>query len=181
MKEKLFNIKNQKNQNKIYTYTQHNTKISGLKLKSILLFTKSELKDFIKLISSHILNFLEKTKKISFEAKLGIHARAAGDFTLMSRENWHKLRGYPDLKSQSYIDGYILFMALAINLKQIILEDPMRIYHQGHSRSQHANRPLTSYENYMRDSIKMFKTHQLIIYNDEGWGLSDIFLNEIEI
>ncbi len=181
MKEKLFNIKNQKNQNKIYTYTQHNTKISGLKLKSILLFTKSELKDFIKLISSHILNFLEKTEKISFEAKLGIHASAAGDFTLMSRENWHKLWGYPELKSQSFIDGYILFMALAINLKQIILEDPMRIYHQGHSISQRLNRPFTNYENYMMDSIKMLKTHKLLIYNDENWGLSDISLNEIEI
>ena len=118
---------------------------------------------------------------MGIEEKLGVHAGAAGDFTLMSRENWHKLRGYPELKTQSFIDGYILFMALAINLKQIILEDPMRIYHQGHSRSQHANRPLTSYENYIRDSIKMLKTRKLIIYNDECWGLSDISLNEIEI
>lgn len=172
LREKFFDVRNQKR------ITQLNTKIS---LKSIFHFTKSELKDFVRLIRTHILNFLKKRERLGLEERLGVHAGAAGDFTLMSRENWHKLRGYPELKTQSFIDGYILFMALAINLKQIILEDPMRIYHQGHSRSQHANRPLTSYENYMRDSIKMFKTHQLIIYNDEGWGLSDIFLNEIEI
>lgn len=175
LREKFFDVKNHKR------ITQLNTKISVLKLKSIFHFTKSELKDFVRLIRTHILNFLKKRERMSFEEKLGIHTGAAGDFMLMSRENWHKLRGYPELKTQSFIDGYILFMALAINLKQIILEDPLRIYHQGHSRAQHANRPLTNYENYMIDSIKMLKTHQPLIYNEESWGLSNIYLDEIEI
>ena len=178
MRENFFEIKNQK---EINSNSRLNTKTSVLKLKSIFLYTKSELNDFVQSMRLHILNFLEKKEKTSFAAKLGVHARAAGDFMLMSRENWYKLRGYPEFKTQSYIDGYILFMALVINLKQIILEDPMRIYHQGHSRAEHANRPRTDFERFKMHSFKMLKTHKLIIFNDEDWGLSDISLNEIEI
>ncbi|MFX0132319.1 MAG: hypothetical protein ACFFDN_01605 [Candidatus Hodarchaeota archaeon] len=110
----------------------------------------------------------------------GLHTGAAGDFTLMTKENWHKLRGYPEFKSQAYTDSIMLFMASAMGLKQIILKSPMRIYHQKH-RQTLPIRPLTDFNMFMKKSKKMFKTGKLIVFNDENWGLMNESLIEIKI
>ena len=49
-----------------------------------------------------------------------LHTNACGDFTLMARSHWHKLRAYPEIPKWSiFIDGILLHMALASGLKQV--------------------------------------------------------------
>src|SRR5262249_46665339 len=61
------------------------------------------------------------------------HFGAAGDFTLLAREAWLELRAYPELPLSSlHLDSILLKMALVAGLEQIVLPDPMRLYHIEH-------------------------------------------------
>ena len=65
-----------------------------------------------------------------------LHTNGCGDFTLMSRTNWHLFRAYPELRKWSiYVDGLLLHMAYVSGLHQVILPEPMRIYHIEHDMS----------------------------------------------
>ncbi|NVM02902.1 MAG: hypothetical protein HWN67_11230, partial [Candidatus Helarchaeota archaeon] len=110
-----------------------------------------------------------------------LHMHTAGDFFLMARQYWEIIRGYPELESSYYIDGYPCFMAEVSGLKQIILKEPLKIYHQEHSRSLSIMRPSISPVALFRDGEKMRKTRQLIIYNSDNWGLNSEQLLEYKI
>lgn len=62
-----------------------------------------------------------------------LHTNASGDFQLMSRENWHRLCGYreSDIIS-SYADGLMCYASYAAGIREVILEEPMRLYHIDH-------------------------------------------------
>jgi hypothetical protein len=63
-----------------------------------------------------------------------LHYNACGDFTLMSREKWFALRGYPEMPIFSlHIDSLLLMMAAYSGLKEKILAYPCEIYHLEHS------------------------------------------------
>lgn len=105
-----------------------------------------------------------------------LHTGASGDFFLMARNHWHKLRGYPEFKSHSYVDGYMCCMAASLGLSQIVHKSP--IYHQEHDRSDHDKRPLTDYEEYVAAGHMMLKSQTPEIFNDEDWGLGSEKLAE---
>jgi hypothetical protein len=108
-----------------------------------------------------------------------IHTNACGDFTLMAREHWHDLRGYPEIGSHAYVDGLICYMAASKGLRQMIFPSPMRIYHQEHGlgfdeliRQPHASpRPVMDYQKYRTWCVEMLHSKHPKITNDEGWGL----------
>jgi hypothetical protein len=62
-----------------------------------------------------------------------LHTNACGDFTLMAREHWFDLRGYPefDLFSMN-IDSVFCFTAHYGGAREEMLGEPMRIYHIEH-------------------------------------------------
>ncbi|HOT90770.1 MAG TPA: hypothetical protein PLJ78_04415 [Anaerolineae bacterium] len=100
-----------------------------------------------------------------------LHTNASGDFFLMARQHWHEVRGYPELKSHSFIDGYACFLATALGLQQVVLKTPLRIYHQEHDRSEHTKRPLTNYQQYLEHGKRMLEPGRLEVLNGEDWGL----------
>jgi len=120
-----------------------------------------------------------------------LHRKAAGDFFLMAKKNYEKVRGYPEIKCDGLkIDGDILGSANR-SYKQIILDDPLRIYHQWHR-----NRYETAYnkELHIRRSYKEvhkqakgFNKIITQIYkirrncNSKNWGLIDYSLPEEQI
>lgn len=62
------------------------------------------------------------------------HFNASGDFMMMSKENWMRLRAYPENTGYMItLDGEMVHIALTAGLKQVILPEP--IYHQFHEHN----------------------------------------------
>jgi len=56
-----------------------------------------------------------------------------GDFTILSRERWHLLRGFPETDIVSlYADSILSYMAYLSGAREIVLREPMYIYHIDH-------------------------------------------------
>lgn len=70
-----------------------------------------------------------------------LHTDACGDFQLMSRYYWHLLRGYREADSiaAAYVDGLLSYASYTAGVKEVVLKDPMRIYHIDHD-SKFSNR-----------------------------------------
>lgn len=102
-----------------------------------------------------------------------IHAHASGDFILMHKEHWHKIKGHPE---STYLpvhtDAITVAMAASLGLEEKIFLCPC--YHQEHTRR------FQDYEqdaaiNYMyklfeNDGQFMLKNNTLINYNSHLWG-----------
>ncbi|MBI1745042.1 MAG: hypothetical protein HYR55_00450 [Acidobacteria bacterium] len=102
-----------------------------------------------------------------------VHANAAGDFILMAKAQWHRLRGFPELKTHSHIDSFMCHLASIAGVQQIISPHP--IYHQEHERAEAAARPLTILQD-LDVFEKWRQTGQLENVNDESWGLANACL-----
>ena len=90
-----------------------------------------------------------------------------GDFVLMSRENWHLLRGYLDLVSYTHIDSLLWWTAHKFGIEKRTLDE--YVIHQDHDRSDHAT----------RWGIHSSDMHHFIgLRNDESWGLDGVTLSE---
>ena len=75
----------------------------------------------------------------------GLHRNAAGDFFLMERGWWHRLRGYPELYTHAHIDAILCWVASSAGVVQEILPSRCRLYHQAHHRTSHADFPQTDW------------------------------------
>lgn len=106
-----------------------------------------------------------------------LHFHAAGDFMLMSRNNFHRLRGYPEFPTNTFIDGYIVCIAKSSGLSQIILRDPIRIYHQFHFFGR-KGMPSIDYFKFLNSCSKMVKQKHPLLINDGNWGFGNIVLPE---
>lgn len=62
-----------------------------------------------------------------------LHFNASGDFILMSKANWDKIKGHPEVTYSLTVDGQTLYLAVKEGLKQVILPEAM--YHADHSRT----------------------------------------------
>jgi glycosyltransferase involved in cell wall biosynthesis/MoaA/NifB/PqqE/SkfB family radical SAM enzyme/predicted O-methyltransferase YrrM len=117
-----------------------------------------------------------------------LHSHACGDFTLMARTQWERLKGYPEFPLWSiYLDGLLLHAARAVGLEQKILREPLRLYHVEHSLGWAVNqdtvkeRPSLDYhKEYQPLCAEMLRTHKALDVNSENWGLKDKALEECE-
>ena len=75
----------------------------------------------------------------------GLHRNAAGDFFLMERGWWHRLRGYPELYTHAHIDAILCWVASSAGVVQEILPSRCRLYHQAHHRASHGDFPQTDW------------------------------------
>ena len=101
-----------------------------------------------------------------------LHLDAPGDFFLMAKAKWDDLRGYPEFASHAHVDAYICVMAASLGLRQVILSDTKKIFHQEHDRSAHATRPSTDLELFRMRGVAMLLSESPAIFNDEDWGLA---------
>ena len=63
-----------------------------------------------------------------------LHTNASGDFQLMSRQNWHLLRGYREADIPSaHADGLLSFASYAAGVREVVFKDPLRLYHIDHT------------------------------------------------
>jgi len=124
-----------------------------------------------------------------------LHTNGCGDFTLLSRENWWALRGYPELEIFSFhLDSILLHMAHQLGLREKILDGKMRLYHiehlegwtpnaerQMYHRLQRQGIPILTYAKFESLAIGMNKKRTPLILNDENWGLRSERLHEFVV
>jgi hypothetical protein len=126
-----------------------------------------------------------------------LHTNACGDFTLLAREHWFDLRGYPefDLFSMN-IDSVFCWAAHHGGAREEILPDPMRIYHIEHGTGSGWT-PEGQAQLFERIAAKglswldikqvlswagdMNRLNAPMIFNQENWGLSDDRLTEYTV
>jgi hypothetical protein len=125
-------------------------------------------------------------------ARLRLHTNACGDFTLMSREAWEAVGGYPELELFSmHIDSLLLYQAHYRGIRETYL--PHRLYHIEHAEGfrpeeqalEDLNRSLESRAipqltgaQFLADVIEMYKTKRPKFENPPGWGFADVALDE---
>jgi len=94
------------------------------------------------------------------------HTNACGDFTLMHRDDWYRIRGYPQVISSGlHLDSFAVYAAIFSGLKQVILKSPMKLYHVDHPRTE----PIPSQSTLKILNVMRFAKKPIIL-NDEDWG-----------
>ena len=158
------------------------------------------LQDIVADIAKHPALLGYYFKNLVYKLKIPrLHYNACGDFTLMAREDWDVLRGYPELKMFSlHIDSLFLMTAYYSGLREQVLHAPQEIFHIEHSIGsgitpgqgqrilfQRLERDHIQYLTW-RACVKLaqqFKRQimhreKMIHYNRESWGLEDLHLPE---
>ncbi|MDE3164533.1 MAG: hypothetical protein KGN36_01915, partial [Acidobacteriota bacterium] len=125
---------------------------------------------------------------------LFLHTNGCGDFTLLAREHWFDLRGYPefDLFSMN-IDSVFCAAAHHGGAREVILEEPMRIYHIEHAtgsgwtpegqtrlfqRLAASGIPWLDNQDVLRWAAQMNRLNSPFIFNHEDWGMAGLELLE---
>jgi hypothetical protein len=123
-----------------------------------------------------------------------LHTNAAGDFTLLSRENWFALRGYAEFPIwPMHVDYLLCYSAHHAGIHESILDEPMRIYHVEHSagagwtpegeqeratRVRRSGVPEMTHKYVARFVDVMRRYDAPVLFNDAHWGLGDRELAE---
>ncbi|MBI4534468.1 MAG: hypothetical protein HY711_11035 [Candidatus Melainabacteria bacterium] len=113
-----------------------------------------------------------------------IHINACGDFTLMARTDWFTLRAYPEFEMYSLLlDSLLCLTGYHAGLHEIVLEDPMRMYH-----IEHGGGWTPETEDFLKCRLEALAVPQMTstkllefdrqmqlncmptLFNGEGWG-----------
>jgi len=137
---------------------------------------------------------LQRLRKWFWKHPHQAHTNACGDFTLLSSEYWQKTRGYPEFPLRAMkLDGLLCYAAYYSGAREVVLEEPMSIYHLDHpARSDGAdialsNRsadgkelqlPMPQYRQWVE---QMQKSRLPILFNGLDWGLENEDLLEVVI
>jgi hypothetical protein len=105
-------------------------------------------------------------------AESRLHTNASGDFLLMSKENWFNLRAYTEERTHAHIDSIMCWTATTAGVQQMVLEGQLRLYHQDHDRSTHAEFPPTDLELWQGRFEDAIERGEVLIVNDGRWGLA---------
>jgi len=107
----------------------------------------------------------------------GYHTFAAGDFFMLHKSGWAKIRGFDETKEgNDYLDGYALIMAGCVGMKQEIIEEAM--YHVDHLMSK-AGRPSVNFLQFVKNCNYMIRTGRPYKTNSKDWGLAERRLKEV--
>ncbi len=123
-----------------------------------------------------------------------LHTNACGDFTVMARDAWHRLRGYWEFSGfPSHIDGLACYAAAFSGLTERVLPDPMSVYHIEHGAGsgfsgytsgekwkdlEKDGIPRLTPNDYRKTVFDMKAGRLPLIRNDENWGLGEYDLAE---
>jgi hypothetical protein len=137
-------------------------------LNNHLIRYREQLKDIIFAISSHFSNIINDHKNIKLPLKkYHLHEAAAGDFLLMSTANWQKIKGYDETPLSNFLDGYALYVASGLGIKEKIL--PFPIYHIRHQVAK-SNRPSFEYLEYVKKTVLITNKVYNFKINNPNWG-----------
>jgi hypothetical protein len=117
-----------------------------------------------------------------------LHVNGCGDFTLLSREDWWSLRGYAEFPIWPvHIDSLFCYAAHHAGMRQLVLLEPMRIFHIEHlagagwtpegeqerlSRIESKGVSVLQYLDLMNWIHRMRRFNAPTIFTLSGWGLA---------
>jgi hypothetical protein len=112
----------------------------------------------------------------------GLFTKASGDFILISRKSYHKIKGYVEWTTDGmYTDGLLLYCASAIGLRQAILK-PV-IYHVEHGKDRGSvtfvDRPHMKHNYYKSICAYIMRTGKPLDVNTDNWGLANCDVEQI--
>jgi len=161
------------------------------------LYTKSvdEQWDLISFFKDYVVIFLHRTYRRIRHGEAYLHLNASGDFTLLSRADWFNLRGYPEFEMFSlHLDSIFCYAAYFSGIQEVVLHDPLHLYHIEHSIGSGATPGKGSKildEKIKKTGLKNLKYRDLVHYindmrikekpvtfNSESWGLFNNVLEE---
>jgi hypothetical protein len=110
---------------------------------------------------------------------------APGDFTMLSKDDYLRYKGYPELALPSVLDDVPIWQAMADGKLLAVIPKPSMTFHINHQKpyaqsdGRYPNSDLMS-KTYRLQEIgqKMMQDKKLITFNDDNWGLEGILLHE---
>ncbi len=142
-----------------------------------------------------LLKFLSSVKRSYAKSNLDklneLDLEACGDFTLMSKQNWIDIQGYPELEIYSiHIDSMGILAASASGLKQVIFFGDECSYHIEHTGGWEFKNPIDRIHFYTKfpmldwwtvrnAGLYMIENRKKWDLNKADWGLVDFDLEEL--
>jgi hypothetical protein len=126
-----------------------------------------------------------------------LHVNASGDFTLLARDDWFRMRGYAEFPIWPvHVDGLFCYAAHHAGIHETVLRDPLCMFHiehlsgagwtpEGeqalHTRVAALRVPVLDFDTDLRGWIQqMRRLNAPAIFNLENWGLAGVELPERE-
>jgi len=128
---------------------------------------------------------------------LNVHTNACGDFTLLAKDDWKDLRGYPEMHGYSWhLDSFLLYQAVLRGKKQVELSNKQVIYHIEHGKSSGytPEEHHVLFDRLKKERIPSLSDQELLdwigkmkkaknqsipfLYNDMNWGFQNLSLEE---
>jgi len=123
-----------------------------------------------------------------FRGLVNLHTNGCGDFTLLAREKWGELRGYPEFEMFSFhLDSVLCYAAHHGGATETVLAAPMRIYHIEHEtgsgwtpegqaelfgRLAVRGVPRLSHRTVLDWAVQMQELRGPMVFNRDDWGLA---------
>ena len=140
-----------------------------------------------------LLETMQDLRVIPAVTRKRLHLNACGDFTLMHRDRWHALRGYPEMPMYSmHLDSVLCTAAHFGGAREQWWPHP--VYHIEHGvgsgwspegeaklnqRLAKAGVPQLSLAEFQTWAVQMRRNRQPMMFNDENWGLANEDLPEV--
>jgi hypothetical protein len=168
-----------------------------LKVPQVLKSVVKQLGKGWRLMGPPVLYSHRSAAERRFARSQQMHTNACGDFTLLARDDWFRLRGYPEWPIFSWhVDSVFLFAVDANDIRQTVLDPRYRIFHIDHSagsgwspegaaqlfaRLDSKGIPYLSDEDVLTMRRAFAEDPSAGIVNDENWGFGAIELPEYEV
>jgi hypothetical protein len=123
-----------------------------------------------------------------------LHTNACGDFTLLSREDWFALRAYAEFPIwPTHLDSLFCYAAYQAGIREVILREPMRIFHVEHfsgagwtpegddelnARIARKGVTLIPFSHFVEWMNRMRRFDSPMIFTKSDWGLAGVDLPE---
>lgn len=138
-------------------------------------------------------SYLKNVCRVVRSPTKAFHTNACGDFNLLSKDDWEKLKGYPEWELYSWhIDSVLIYQAYHNSIKMNNLPTSHAIFHIEHGQGsgwtpEGANLLFDRLKkqgiSYMSDDDladefekqkKLQKQNKPVVYNDDNWGAPDV-------
>ncbi len=144
-----------------------------------------------------LLEALQEVRLVPVVTRKRLHLNACGDFTLMHRRIWERVRGYPEMQMYSmHLDSVLCTAAYFAGAREHVWRDPLSMFHIEHgtgsgftpegqaaldARLAAAGVPQLSHAEFHRWALEMRRTGRPMIFNEETWGLREEALTEMRV